>query len=207
VLEPPADNRIALPGLRVNAREARLLSDPARRLPLRRDADAVRIDVSGVAFDAADTVIRLDLESAPVVDPPVIEAEPNGVFRLDYIRANTAGRAVKRFNRKGGFHISRWRGPADAVTWHLRLPRAADYEVLVRHAAAPGSAGREFVVEAGGRALSGRVAATEGWYAYETHGIGRLALPAGTHALRVRPKVAGDTDLMFMAEAELRPSG
>ena len=43
--------------------------------------------------------------------PPIVTQGSDSPFELDYLKAVTAGRAVKRFNRAGKFHVSKWTGP------------------------------------------------------------------------------------------------
>ena len=47
----------------------------------------------------------------------------------------TAGKAIKRFNRKGNFFISKWIGPGDSATWHLLVSQTGNYKVQIRYAA------------------------------------------------------------------------
>ena len=49
--------------------------------------------------------------------------------------AVTGGNAVKRFNRKGEFHISKWARPQDKVTWYLEAARPGSFEVEISYAA------------------------------------------------------------------------
>jgi hypothetical protein len=111
---------------------------------------------------------------------------------------------VKRYNRKGEFHMSKWTGPADTVTWHVTLDRPGRYEVSVRYAANEESDGREFLVESGDTGLTGRVGATGGWYEYRTEAVGVLDLPAGDCTVTLRPKTQAETDLMYLGDVSLR---
>ena len=133
----PTDRRLRLPGLRTAARSAALLANPADPLPLRQGDGSLEITVPESPLDPVNTVVAVNLEATPRVDPPVVSQATDGTIVLDYIRAITGGRTVKRFNRKGEFHVSKWTAPEDTIGGTCRGNagplRCEDYLRRTRH--------------------------------------------------------------------------
>jgi alpha-L-fucosidase len=206
VLDWPQEGRIAVPGLRNTVRSAYPLADPAHRLTVGRREREVLVDLPPAPLDELGTVIVLHLEGTPQVDPPRVHPQADGTLRLDYVHAVTAGRAVKRYNRRGGFHISKWTAPEDAVTWHLELESPGTFEVNIVYSAREAWAGRKYAVSAADEVLAGHVEASEGWHIYQTTCLGTLSFAQpGHHTLCIAPRVAGEEDLMYLRALELRP--
>lgn len=202
VLEWPKDGRLRLPGLQTPVKKAFLLADPNTVLQVDKDGS---ISLSSSPLDDADTVIAVDLAAAPKVDPPVVTLQ-DGVLRMDYMKANTAGRAVKRYNRRGAFHISKWTGPADTATWYVRVPKAGTYSVRVRYAARPEWVGGTYSIAIADKSVSGSVEATGDWYEYRDFDLGKIDIPAaGRRIVTIRPAAELGHYLMYFEALELSP--
>ena len=119
---------------------------------------------------------------------PVITQDTDNGFELDYLTALTAGNAKKSFNRDGKFHIAKWSGPGDTVTWHLLVSRTGHYKLRIRYAARHEWSGAKYVVTIGARTFTGDVAPTGDWYQYATFDLGAMNFPrAGEYAVQIRP--------------------
>ncbi len=204
----PGDAVLRLTGLRTEANAAYLLAEPARKLPVARVHDAIGISLPAQPLDAADTVVVMQLADVPAVDPPIVTQGSDAPFALDYLTAVTAGRAVKRFNRAGRFHISKWRGPQDTVTWHLLVSQTGKYKATIRYSAETAWANRKYLVTIGDQTLNGVVAATGEGYQYRTFDLGFMDLKkAGAYTVSIRPQDESDRYLMYFQTLELTPAG
>ena len=127
-------------------------------------------------------------------------------FQLDYRRAIATGRAVKRFNRDGGFHISKWTGPEDSCEWRLLVSQPARYRVLISYAAAPEFAARLHPPDRRTNPRSTGRGTGEGYRYRETElGMVELKKP-GPLIVRLAPKDAG-VNLMYLQRLVLRQVG
>ena len=126
---------------------AYLLAEPSRKLAVAREHGGVARFAAGAKPDEIDTVVALELGGPLRVDPPIVTQGSDAPFELDYLKAVTAGRAVKRFNRAGKFHISKWTGPQDSVTWHLLVSQTGRYKVTIRYSAPSAWANRKYIVD------------------------------------------------------------
>jgi len=97
----PKDGVLRLSGLRNGAGRAYPLLEPYHALEARKQGSTVSIRLPEQPLDADDTVIVLEIDGAPEVDPPVVVQHGGSAVKLDYLTAVTSGRAVKRFNRVG----------------------------------------------------------------------------------------------------------
>ena len=204
----PGDGTLRFTGLNTEVAGAYLLSEPARKLMVTREHGVTGVSLPSRRPDDIDTVVVMDLASAPKVEPTILTQGSDAAFELDYLGAVTAGRAVKRFNRAGRFHISKWTGPQDSVTWHLLVSQQGSYKVSIRYAAQRAWANRKYVVTLGDTSITGVVAATGEGYQYKTFDLGHLDIPkAGQYTLSIRPATDGDHYLMYFQSLQLEPAG
>jgi alpha-L-fucosidase len=198
---------LRISGLNNQVVGASSLREPSRKLPVGREHDTVTVTLPPKALDENDSVIVMEISGQLNVAHPLITQGSDSPFELDYLKAVTSGRAEKRFNRGGGFHISKWKGPEDSVAWRLLLSQTGVYRVRVQYAARKGWEGSRYVVRIGSQSLAAAVKATGDWYEYRTFDLGSVNLSkAGEYAVSVRPATASDHNLMYFKSLELKPA-
>jgi alpha-L-fucosidase len=204
----PADGILRVQGLTNEVKAAYPLAAPAEKLALSRESGVPLVTLPAKPLDQNDTVIALELDGPPHAEPLIVVQGSDVGFDLDYLEAVTTGKAVKRFNRSGKFHIAKWTGPADSASWRLLVSQAGEYEVRIRYSARAESNGAGFVVHIGGQTVRGTVSGTGEGYEYKTVDLGRVRLPK-TGPLTVKLQPAADTgrNLMFFQSLELSPAG
>ena len=204
VFDWPRDGVLRIAGLRNATRSAHLLSAPGQALETGKTAAGLQVRLPAAAPDPVDAVVVLELEGAPRVDPPVVVQQGASPLRLDYMTAVTSGATRKRFNRRGGFHISRWMAPADRAAWRVRVATPGRYAVKIRYAAQPEWQGGKYQVAVGARTLRGTVDSSPGWYEYRAFEVGAVEVPkAGEVAVSIGPAAETDHDLMYFESLEL----
>ena len=198
---------IDLPGLRTPVKSAYPLLEPEQRLDARNEGTKVIVTLPEHPLDENNTVLVLELDGAPEVDPPVVANDTDEIM-LDYAKAVTSGKAVKRFNRGGKFHISKWTGPEDAITWYIDVVHPGKYRARITYAAQEDWAGRKYRISLDGSSLTPTVEHTGEWYEYKVFDIGVIEIPkAGIVPLKISPVANGDNDLMYFKSLELVPAG
>jgi len=206
VFQRPADGVLRVGGLRNEVRAAYLLQAPGRKLEVLRQDGVTGVRMPAQGWDAASTVVVLEVKGKPEAEPTLIVQGSDSPFRLDYLGCETAGRAMKRFNRDGRFHIGRWTSPEDRVSWNLLVSQPGRYRLRVRYAARAASAGRKYAVELGEQRLEYRVEATGGWYQYKGFELGAITLAKkGPVTVVIRPADAGPQNLMYFESLTLEP--
>jgi alpha-L-fucosidase len=202
----PADATLRISGLQNEVAAAYPLGDPSLRLSVGQANGAITVGLPARSRDENDTVVVLEISGQPVVDPPLIVQESDAPFELDYLQAVTAGKAVKRFNRDGGFHISKWTGPADSITWHVQVSLPGSYRVSIRYAAREEWARNTYLVTVGAQSLAAAVEATGDGFEYKKFNLGEVTVPkAGAYTVKVRPAKVSDHDLMYFQSLILEP--
>ena len=202
----PADAVLRLSGLNNQVRSAYLLVDPSRKLPVSREHGVISVALPAKSLDEDDTVVVLEVSGQPNADPPLITQGSDSAFELDYLGAVTAGKAVKRFNRDGRFHISKWNGPEDSITWRLLVSQAETYKVSIRYAARQEWGQSKYVVAVGPQSLTAVVEPTGDWYQYKTFDLGVVKIAkAGEYKVAIRPAAASDHYLMYFQSLALEP--
>ncbi len=204
----PADGKLPISGLRNAVVAAYPLTQSSLKLKVTRVDGTNVLETPPNPLDSVDTVLVLDLDGPPKVDPLVVVQGTETPFDLDYMQAVTGGNAMKRFNREGKFHIARWTAPGDFVQWHLLVSQSGDYQVRIRYSADKESAGAQYTVRAGDQKITASVAATGEAFQYKTFDLGTIHLfKAGPYIVKVEPLARTQHDLMFFQSLELIPAG
>ena len=204
----PADGVLRVAGVNNEARAAYPLLDPSRKLKLGRESGVITIAAPSGGHDESDTVVVMEISGKLDVSAPVVTQGSDVPIELDYMQARTSGNAAKRFNRDGKFHISKWTGPKDSVTWRVQVSQAGPYRVRIRYAARPAWAGAQYSVTVGGQRISSKVQATGEWYSYKSFEVGTVNMAkAGQYDVTIRPAADSDHYLMYFQSLALEPTG
>ncbi len=203
----PADNLLRVSHLGNNqVKAAHLLVRPAEKLAISNNHGVVLVSLPAQIPDVNDTVVVLEMAGPLKVEPPWVTAISDGPFNLDYMDGVTAGKALKRFNRKGSYFISKLTTPDDSITWHLLVSQPGSYKVQINYAARAEWQGGKYSVTMGAQSLSGVVEQTGGDFENKTVDLGTINLPhAGPLTVRIQPAGSYDHDLMQFQSLELSP--
>jgi alpha-L-fucosidase len=208
VFDWPKDGKLEVPGLRSQINHAYLLLNKDKeRLPITYRPGFVDIGVADQAPDKIDTVVVLEIEGKPLVDPVVIEPNEASRIILDHSLAVTTGKAAVRFNRKGEYHISKWTSPEDSVSWHFTVTEPGPFNLEITYSARKEWQGREYTIDVGQETLTANVVDTGDWFEYKTFKLGTVDLPrSGKYILSIRPKTSSNDYLMYFKSMMLVPS-
>jgi alpha-L-fucosidase len=202
----PKDGELILSGLQNRVTSAYMLTDKSTKLKVRRDDKKIHIILPLNATDDPISVLALEIDGAPQVDRQVAFQDETGRIDLTYLTVVTQGKTMTRFNRKGGFHISRWTGPEDTSSWLIYADKPGKFKVSLNYAANREWEGRTFEITIGKSSLEGNVNYTGDWYEYCDFPCGYIELPkAGEYRITIRPKELGDTYLMYLRSMSLIP--
>jgi alpha-L-fucosidase len=210
VFDWPEDGILEVEGLYNDPLEAYLLINKEKQLDIRKESNnKLHINLPESPPDDINTVVVLKIKGKPDVKPFVIVQNEYEPVSLDYLTANTSGRAVKRFNRKGEeerFHISKMQGPDDIIEWHVNFKTPGLYNVLITYAAIEGWDDCRYIIQSGKEKISGPVISTQAWYEYKTEQIGQLNITKpGLTTIRLYSKEELDHYLMYFSKIELFP--
>ena len=211
VFDWPENGQLSLNGLNNKIEKAYSLLDPEEVLTVDRDeSGGIMIGLAAKPPGGINSVVVLEINGDPDIDPYIVEQDEDGSVLLDYLSASTSGNAQKRFNRRGEsghFHISKMQTPEDFVEWHVQMNTPGTYHVDITYAARPGWEDALYVVEMSRERIEGTVQSTEGWYEYKTERIGQLEITqAGRTVVKFYPKAQLDHYLMYFNRMELLPT-
>jgi alpha-L-fucosidase len=205
VLDWPVNGELEITGLRNQALDCYLLASK-RELNVERRAASIIITLPEEKIDDYNTVIALQVSGEPESDPPVINASGQDTITLGYMTAVTTGSAVKRYNRKGQFFISKWNDPEDEVSWILELDKSMNYRAIISYSAPPESEGERFIVESGEQQLEGSIQSTGEPFQYQSFDLGGLKFQEpGKYQIRIRPANEMTGDLMYFHSLMIYP--
>jgi len=206
VREWPQDGVLTLPGLNNAVTSAYLLLDKSTKLPVTQVEKQTRITLPSKPTDNPATVLVLDIDGSPRVDPTVVFQGENGSIELDYLKAITHGKTMSRFNLKGGFHISKWTGPEDSVDWLVHVDKPGAFQLNIDYAAKKEWEGKPFEIIVGPSTFKTSVLYTGDWFDYQKFPVGYIEhLNPGNYTVTIRPKESSDTYLMWLRSITLNP--
>ncbi|MDD4872373.1 MAG: alpha-L-fucosidase [Kiritimatiellae bacterium] len=198
VFDWPEDRTLKLSGLKNAVAEVYPLLDRSSRLPFKKDGDTLSIQLPAGPSHPADTVIVVKITGKLNVEPPVVIQKDGKPLQLNYLTARTAGKASKRFNRTGGFHISRWTAPEDTASWHLKMETPGCYRVKINYSAQPEWKGAKYQVLLGSNSLAAVVEPTGDWFKYKMFDLGTFQIErGGDWVLVLRPENSTSHYLMY----------
>jgi alpha-L-fucosidase len=204
----PADGTIRLPGLKTEVRTAYLLTDKAKTLAFRRAGKDVVVTLPERAPDPDATVVVLELAGPPEAERYRIVPERDGRVELPVhladIQSEMGQRAyVDHFYRTT--MLANWQNVNDYPEWTFTTEKAGSYEVLASYASMwGGQAG--FEVEVDGVKLAARTGSSPSVYFPRTFSVGKVALKAGEHKLRVRITALTNNHAMNLEKVVLAPA-
>jgi alpha-L-fucosidase len=205
----PGDGNLRIPGLQNHVLSAYPLLASSHKLPVAINHGTASITLpEKPAAPASDTVFVLQLDGPPKINPVVLTQGSDSPFNLDYASAVTSGRAVKRYNREGGFHIAKWMAPQDSATWHLLLSQAGAYHLRISYSAAKESKGAHYQVKVGSQTINASVEATGEGYAYKTFDLQAIRFDkVGPLTVQIAPTEQLNHNLMYLHSVDLVPDG
>ncbi len=193
----PTDGRIELQGLENKINSAFLLKKQSEKLTFTYDKAKTVIQVSSEPPDKPLSVVVLELDEAPVISPREVYQDESGTITLDYLTVRTSGKTLTRFNRKGGFHISKWTGPDDIAEWMINIKKPGNFRVNINYAANKEWDGEKYEITAGNDLIRQSVIKTGDWYDYKEFPAAYVELPeGGVIRLTIRTAEQSETNLM-----------
>jgi alpha-L-fucosidase len=202
----PENGILALPGLKNKIWSANLLIDQSTNLTVRQLGDTTFIDLPPKASDHPITVVKLQIEGAVRVDPSVVIEDSTGKIELNYQTVVTHGKTKTRFNRKGGFHISKWTDPEDSVNWVIDVKNPGTFKVHISYSALKESEGNPFEITIGNSELKPTVVYTGTLFEYHEFPVGYINIPeTGKYTVTIKPLESSDSYLMYLNFITLLP--
>jgi alpha-L-fucosidase len=205
----PKNGILQVPGLKNPVFSARILGLPGVNIPVKKDGDVVTLTLPEQPLDDAATVLHLKLDSTPVVEPTPIRPGRTGLITLGVESCEIETRfeqRAKKENALGHVFLTKWSRNDDIPYWDFAIPSAGRYKVELRY----GKQGRSGVdlggwtIDIAGQKLTGKIQNTGGAWVFKGYGAGVLALPAGTHKVKVSTDVKG-SDAMQLEGLVLTP--
>lgn len=201
----PTDGKLNLPGLKNVVKSAYFLTDKSSKIPYKQVNNTIALTLPKNPTDHPLTVLVLEIEGTPSVDPPVLVQDTTGVFKLNYLTAIMHGKAESRFNVNLHFHITGWQDPGDATDWIIQVNKPGVFRVSISYGADKSAEGKPFEVTDGSTSLKSSVLVA-GDYQFHDFPLGYFNFPKpGRYTLTLKPTSSGNTNLMFLNSITLIP--
>jgi alpha-L-fucosidase len=146
VFEWPGDLTLRLPNLHNEIRQASLLAPGRPALEFHREGPDWLLKLPPKAPNKIASVLAVELEGVPQVDPVVLRPDARGVLDLPVLYGfldGPHGMRIRYESRDGLIHAGNWINPKDSVEWTFEVPEAGDYQVWLNHAVEAGQGGSE----------------------------------------------------------------
>ncbi len=129
VFDWPSDGKLVVPGLRNKVLSAQLLATGAK-LDFKRDGGNVVVKVPSKALDSIDTVVKLQIEGEPDIDPQFPTNQADGSIQMSIKDAYIDSR-MRIVPFKKHFYIKSWRSTKASVIWEFENKRPGKYKVEI----------------------------------------------------------------------------
>ncbi|MCE5238212.1 alpha-L-fucosidase [bacterium] len=149
VFEWPADLTVRLPNLGNVVKKAYLLEQGKPALEAVRDGADWLIKLPKKAPDKVASVLVVQLDGAPQVEPVVVGPDAKGVVSLPALYGlleGPHGQRIRYESCDGIIHAGNWIRPPDSIEWEFTLPKAGVYNVVLDAAAEQGGSEVELFV-------------------------------------------------------------
>lgn len=201
----PKDGKLSLPGLKNVVKSAYFLTDKSSKIPFKQDNNTTNLSLPTIPTDHPLTVLVLEIEGTPKVDPPVLVQDTTGVFKLNYLTAITHGKTETRFNVNLLFHITGWSDPEDATDWIIQVNKPGMFRVNISYGAEKLVEGKPYEITNGSSSLKSTVLPA-GDYKFHDFPLGYFNFPkSGKYTLTIRPLSSDSLNLMFLNTITLSP--
>ncbi len=137
-------------------------------------------------------------------EPRVISPAADGSLSLSAAAAEIYGPSITfepQYKNLGW-----WSNVGDYAVWNIDVREAGKYQVRLDYACDNSTAGNDFVLQAGEKTLSGKVAGTGTWDNYKQTPIGTIELSSGRQTLTFRSQGELRGALIDLRTLELRPA-
>ncbi len=154
VFEWPGDRIVRLPNLKNTIQEAYLLGRKKALLPLAREGADWAIKLPAKAPDQAASVLVVELDGAPSVDPVVIVPDTRGVIHLPALYGSLEGphgQRIRYESRDGAIHAGNWVRSPDSISWRFQAPAAGTYTLVLEQSVEAGQGGTPFEIFVNGK--------------------------------------------------------
>jgi alpha-L-fucosidase len=204
----PADAKVRLPGLKTKVKRAYLLADPDKALAFRRAAKDVVVGLPERALDPDATVVVVELQGPPEVEPYRIVPETDGRIELPVTLADIQSEMGQRAYLDYFYRttmLANWQNVNDYPEWVFTTDKPGHYEILASYASMWGGRAA-FEVEVDGRKIAALTGSSPSVYLPKTFSVGKISLDAGKHELRVRITALTNNHAMNLEKVVLVPA-
>jgi alpha-L-fucosidase len=204
----PADLKIRLPGLKTDVKKTYLLTGPGRPLTFKREGKDVLITLPKWERDPAATVVVVELQGPPDVELYEIGPEQDGRVELPIYLAHIQSEMGQRAYLDHFYRttmLANWQNINDYPEWVFTTDKPGVFEILASYASMWGGQAA-YEVEVDGVKLSARTGSSPSVYFPKTFSVGKVALGAGAHKLRVRITALTNNHAMNLEKVVLVPA-
>jgi alpha-L-fucosidase len=149
VFEWPADLTVRLPNLANKVKKAVLLEKGKPALEAVRDGADWLIKLPQKAPNKIASVLVVQLDGAPQVEPVVIGPDARGAISLPALYGlleGPHGQRIRYESQDGIIHAGNWIRPPDSIEWEFTAPQAGIYNVVLDAAVEQGGSEIELFV-------------------------------------------------------------
>ena len=205
----PQDKKIRLPGLKTEVKKTYLLTGPGRPLTFQRSGKDVIITLPQWERDPSATVVVVELQGPPVVEPWAIGPAADGRIDLPVylaeIKAEMGQRAFLDYFYRTTM-LANWQSTSDFPEWTFETAAPGTYEVRISYASVAGGKAA-YEVDVDGQTIGALTEPSPSVYFPKTFSIGKVTLKPGAHTLRVKVKSIVYNHAMNLEKVVLVPAG
>ncbi len=205
----PADRKIRLPGLKTQVNRVALLAEPTRELRMRRAGADVIITLPERPLDLDATVVTVDLQGPPEVEPFRIGPGRDGRVELPIYLADIQSEMGQRAYLDHFYRttmLANWQNVNDYPVWEFTTDKPGTYELLISYASMWGGKA-SYEVEVDETKVAAQTESSPSLYFPKTFSLGRISLQPGRHTLKIKITCVVNNHALNLEKVVLVPAG
>jgi len=207
IFEWPAEREVRLPGLASEVQRAWLVAKGKPAVECRREGKDWVIALPDRPPDRVVSVIGVDLDGPPQVEPLVIGPNEKQVIELPALYGQLDGPPGQRIRYEtadGVIHAGNWIRAQDTIAWGFQCPKTGTYKLRLEYSVDKGEGGSECAAVVNDIELAFKTATTNGEFRTKT--IGEVKLRKGDNSLVVKVVSLKSAAAMALRRAVLKPA-
>lgn len=128
----PKDNKLCLPNLKSNIMKVSVIGGRHQKLAFSKENDQWYVTLPAKPWDDAVSVIAVDLDSAPVVEPIVIRPCKTGKIDLPVLYGDLIGphgQRIRYETEQNQVVAGSWYRAPDRINWSFEIPADGEYRL------------------------------------------------------------------------------
>jgi arylsulfatase A len=154
-------------------------------------------------------LVILQTEGPPAlhIDSMLLSPDATGIITMHASAARVSGVKLRFEPQPQKNTLGYWVDLGDYAAWRVQVTKAGNYDIEILQGCGKGQGGSSAVVSVGTKTVPFEILETGHFQNFVRRSVGKVAIPAGNHAVEVRIRNIAKNAAMDLREVRLIPAG